>query len=281
MRRVQKEDGREAQLRLAVAQPSVAPGGVAANAALAAELIDRAAGAGADAVLFPELFLCGYELGLLDQPAAVDVRVDDPRLDPVAHACRAGSVAAVVGASLADAGRRTISSIVFGGGGDVIAVYDKMHLDSTERLLYSPGERPCTVTVRGWRLGLAICYDVSFPEHARAYALAGADAYLCSGAFFVGHSSLRRDIYFPARALENTMYVAFSNFPAASSGPGYCGRSAVYGPDGAAVAEAGADESGLVIAELDRSVLVATRETLTMLGEATPATEAVAVIGAP
>ena len=111
------------------------------------------------------------------------------------------------------------------------------------------------------------CYDSSFPEHGRALALADADVYLVSGAFPLGNSDHRRSIYFPARALENTFYVAFANFVGGHDGLDYCGRSALYGPDGRLLADAGPDEAGIAVAELETEVLRQTRETLQMLDD--------------
>ena len=107
-------------------------------------------------------------------------------------------------------------------------------------------------------------------------ALAGADAYLVSGAFPGGESDHRRSIYFPARALENTFYVAFANFIGAHDGLEYRGRSAVHGPDGRLLADAGPDQPGIAVADFDPDTLRQTRETLPMLRdrfEARPAIE--------
>ena len=86
-----------------------------------------------------------------------------------------------------------------------------------------------------------------------------------SGAFPGGESDHRRSIYFPARALENTFYVAFANFVGAHDGLEYRGRSAVYGPDGRSLADAGPDGAGIAVAKLDPEILRRTRETLPML----------------
>ncbi len=86
-----------------------------------------------------------------------------------------------------------------------------------------------------------------------------------SAAFPVGDSDHRRSDYFPARALENTFYVAFANFVGAHDGLDYCGRSAVHGPDGRVLADAGPDRAGIAVAELDPEALRRTRATLQML----------------
>jgi predicted amidohydrolase len=250
-------------LRVAAAQAVAGPGEVEENAATAARLVANAAERGAHLVVFPELFLCCYDLGRLRrEPERCDVAADDARLDPVREACRLAEVAAVVGASVLDEDGRTISALVVGAGGDLVARYDKQHLDRTERDLFRPGTGACAVDAAGWRLAIGICYDGTFPEHARAAALAGAHAYLCP----VSHTE--RSVVHPARARENTMYVALSNHLGEADGRRLCGHSAVWDPNGEVLADAGPAEEGLAIADFDPAVLAQTRADRPVLEEA-------------
>lgn len=265
-------------LRIAAAQAAVRAGDVSANAETAAHLIETAAAEGAEVVVFPELFLCGYDLAMLrERPDRTDVTVEDPRLDPIRATCRDRRVVAVVGASLARGSERTISALVFGRDGDIEGTYEKIHVDPDERHLFAPGARHVILELEGWKLGLGICYDASFPEHARATAAAGADAYLCPSAFFGDESDHRRSVYFAARALENTFYVVFANFVGTHGGTEFCGQAAIYGPNGRAVASAGRSGDALAVAELDHAVLAATRQSLTMLRDRSDAAEQVTI----
>jgi predicted amidohydrolase len=265
-------------LRVAAAQAAVRAADVSANAETAARLIERAAGDGAKVVVFPELFLCGYDLAAIrERPDRTDVTVDDPRLDPIRDACRHERVVAVVGASLVRGRERTISALVFGRAGEVGATYEKVHLHHDERQLFAAGARHLMLELDGWKMGLGICYDASFPEHARSAALAGADAYLCPSAFFADESDHRRSVYFAARALENTLYVVFANFVGKHGGAAFSGQAAIYGPSGRALASAGRLGDAVAVADLDDAVLAATRETLTMLRDRANAPEQVTV----
>ena len=245
-------------LRVAAAQAVALPGDIERNVETAARLIGAAAADGAAVVVFPELFLCCYDLeAIARDPERCDVAEDDPRLDPLREACRAGSVTAVVGASIPAAGHRRISALVVGEEGENVARADKVHVDRSELSLFEPGE-PAAFETRGWRLAIGICRDGTFPEHARAAALAGADAYLCP----VSHE--RTSVVHPARAFENTMYVAVSNHV----GPNANGHSAVYGPEGETLADAGDAEEALAVADLDPGRLADLRERRPMLAEA-------------
>ena len=253
-------------LRVGAAQFDAVAGNITANAAVHERLIDEAGGDGVEVLVFPELSLPGYASSVLDEaPERCVVDPGGPELQPIRNACRRNRIVAVVGGALRNPRGLGLSAIVVDRQGQVCATYDKQYLDGRERGWFVPGTAGCMIEVGGWRLALGICYDSSFPEHGRALALAGADAYLVSGAFPGGESDHRRSIYFPARALENTFYVAFANFVGAHDGLEYRGRSAVYGPDGRLLADAGSDRTGIAVADFDPERLRRTRETLPML----------------
>ena len=236
-------------IRVAAAQAVAVPGDIERNAATTARLIRSAE---ADVVVFPELFLCCYDLA-----AVADVTEDDPRLEPVREACREAGATAVVGASVRVGEGRRISALVIGPDGETVARADKQHVDRSELPLFEPGE-PASFELKGWRLAVGICRDGTFPEHARAAALAGAHAYLCP----VSHEHL--SVVHPARAFENTMYVALANHV----GPNANGHSAVYGPEGEVLADAGDAAEAVVAAEFDPQRLAELRERRPVLAEA-------------
>ncbi|MFC9324733.1 carbon-nitrogen hydrolase family protein [Kitasatospora sp. NPDC057015] len=248
-------------LRIATAQAPVVPGDIPANAATAAAVIREAAAAGARLVLFAEKFLSGYEPTLIRaDPLRHAVQPDDDRLAPIADACREGATTAVVGAAVRDeAGDLRVSALVIGPDGVLVTRYDKQYLFKSERELYRPGTAGCTLVLDGWRLGLGICYDSGFPEHARAAALDDCHAYLVGALFSVGHGHHESRTWFPARALDNTVYTVLANHIGETGGWHTCGASAVWGPDGRLLAEAGPDRTDLVLADLDPDVLSATR----------------------
>ena len=253
-------------LRIGAAQFDAVGGDIAANAAAHERLIAEAGGLGVDVLVFPELSLTGYASNILNEaPERCVVDPDGPGLKPIRDACLRNGLVAVVSGCLRNPRGLGLSAIVIDRQGRVCATYDKRHLDGPEKGWFVPGASGCMIEVDGWRLGIGICYDSSFPEHARALALEGADAYLVPGAFPLGISDHRRSIYFPARALENTIYAAFANFVGSHDGLNYCGHSAVHGPDGRLLADAGPDQTGIAVAALDHVKLLQTRAAMQML----------------
>src|SRR5262245_45665301 len=197
---------------VAATQAEAAPGDLPANVITAARMARAAAGRGASVVVLPELFLSAYHPPALRASTAADVAADeasavaDPRLDPLRDTARDHSIVIVVGAPVRHAdGRRACSALVVDRAGAVLAAYDKQQLwTAEEQALFTPGGHGTTLTVDGWRLALGICYDGCFPEHGRAAAEDGAHAYLAPSGYVQG-SAHRRDLYYAARALDNTM----------------------------------------------------------------------------
>lgn len=142
---------------------------------------------------------------------------------------------------------------VVGPDGALVAAYRKAHLYDAfgyqESSRLSPGE-PAAVTVdlpgHAMRVGLMTCYDLRFPEHARALVDGGADLLLVPAAWVRGPAKERHwTTLLAARAIENTVYVA----GAAKAGDRYCGLSQVIDPMGVVVAGL-AESDGWLVASL-------------------------------
>lgn len=235
-------------LRVAAAQAESVSGDVDANVATAVSVVGRAAHEGARLVVLPELFLTGYDPDGWGPDSAVTA--DDPRLQPLRNLARDRSTVVVVGAAVRRAARsdqaprHTLSLLVFDATGEVSTPYDKQHLFAAERGFFIPGDHGATIVVDGWDIGLGVCYDGCFPEHAAAAAGDGAMAYACPSAYYAG-SEHRRDLYYAARALDNGIYVVFSGLTGRCGGYAFNGGSAVYDPEGRPVARVD-DVSGAV-----------------------------------
>lgn len=264
-----------APLRLAVVQTEAVPGDVAGNALRAAKLVSESTRRGARVVLLPELHLSAYDLPTLaTTPEACQIAADeagqvtDARLEPLAAAALEGAAAVLVGAAVRRPdGTLTNSVLAADPTGRVSVVYDKQNLwHADEASLFTPGSRGGCVEVDGWRLGIGVCYDMSFPEHARAAAAAGAHAYLCLSAFATGNEH-KAAIYLAARALENTVYSVFVNPVGGPAERPANGGSAVYRPDGSTLGSVGTAREKMLMAELHPTAIVEVRGVLHMLAE--------------
>ncbi|HEX6685808.1 MAG TPA: carbon-nitrogen hydrolase family protein [Candidatus Limnocylindrales bacterium] len=255
-------------LTVAAVQAEPVPGDVAGNAVTAARLARQAADRGAQLAVLPELFLSAYHPpSLRADPHGTAVTTDDPRLDPL----RDTGIVTVIGAAVRHPNRRlTCSALVIGRDGTATAAYDKQHLwGPDENELFNPGINGATLTVDGWRLGLGVCYDGCFPEHGRAAAVDGAHGYLVPSGYLEG-SQHRRDLYYRARALDNTMYVVFANSVGGKAPWRFNGGAAIHDPQGRVLEQAPDEGEAIVVSTLDPQVLAETRTAHAMLADRLP-----------
>jgi omega-amidase len=109
------------------------------------------------------------------------------------------------------AGEMFITCYAFGPDGEMLAKQRKLHLFEAEAQSFKPGYEVNYFDYRNSRIGIAICYDIDFPETVRKFALSDCDV-LAVPAKIWKEGMEPWMIYVQARVLENRMPIAFANF---------------------------------------------------------------------
>lgn len=197
----------------------------------------------ADLVLFPELFVGGYNT---DDPGSVAIEVEDPALATVFEACRRSGCAAVIGfTELLEDGGFANSAVCVQSDGIPAGVYRKTHLfGPAERSAFVAGDELRVFTLAGRAIGPEICFDVEFPEPARLMATAGAEILVTISANMEPYAADHR-LAARARALDNRLHHLYVNRTGRESGHTFTGESCVINPSGTVLAELGRDEGVL------------------------------------
>lgn len=171
------ESRRQAPRSIAIAarSPRIRAGEPEANLDAARAAIADAVAAGARLIVLPELLTSGYALASPEQARELAIDADDASLASLAADLPADAVLVVGFAERVATGvANSVAAITRDAG--VLAVYRKTHLWDLEQALFAAGDaEPPVVETPIGRLGLAICYDLEFPEVPRALALAGAE----------------------------------------------------------------------------------------------------------
>jgi deaminated glutathione amidase len=170
----------------------------------------QAAETGADLAVFPEATQVRFGSDL--QAAAEPL--DGPFGAELAAAAKDTGVALVAGVfEPAPDGRVYNTAVAYDGTGERAAAYRKLHLFDAfghrESEQVAPGSAPVIGTLAGMRVGLAICYDVRFPELFRTLAVGGAELLVLPAAWAAGLFKEEHWVTLVrARAIENTVWVA-------------------------------------------------------------------------
>ena len=230
---------------LAVAQLTPARLDKEANLGRIESAMQQAADAGAQAILFPELFLTGYFLDR--QLAALAEPLDGPSLVRLSELAGRHHLLTICGWPESAGGPRPYNSAaVIERDGTVVGRYRKTHLFGREPEFFAAGDRLQAFDTSVGRIGVLICYDMEFPETARILALEGAAVLLTPTANMDPYAAYQA-VYTRARAMENGVYVATANTVGQLDALHFFGESSVVGPAGDVMEMAGAEERILLV----------------------------------
>lgn len=238
---------------IACVQSDVQFADVPANLRHVLETIHRVADDGAELAVFPECVLTGYAFESREEAAAVAIADDDPALAALIATTKTTGVTVSVGTLLrGDRGELWNANLLIGPSG-LVGRYHKIHLPhlGVDRFV-DRGNMPYATSPgpSGSRIGLAICYDCSFPEPMRALGLAGADV-IALGTNWPVAAARTADVVPPARSMENHLFFVAANRVGRERGFQFCGRSSICGPDGVVLAQAADDREIVLWADVD------------------------------
>ncbi|MEM0321920.1 MAG: carbon-nitrogen hydrolase family protein [Thermoprotei archaeon] len=239
-------------IRIAVAQMVARPFDREANLRLMGALMRKASDMGSRLVVFPELCVTGYSA--LHDAVRVAESVPGPSTLWISKLAAELGLSVVIGLIESHSGGLYDSAVIVNSSGDLVGVYRKVNLWSAEKKVFRRGTDPLVFDVEGFRVGVGICYDLEFPEYSRSLALMGAELLVYPSAQPAEYRDRVR-VYVKSRALENGVYVAFSNLAGVEGEYSFAASSVVIGPDGSRLTPRIRGGCGLAVCEVNREVL--------------------------
>ncbi|VTU46750.1 (R)-stereoselective amidase (plasmid) [Variovorax sp. SRS16] len=229
---------------------------------------------GAELVVFPEHF--DWAGGSVAEKVAAgeDVR-GGPAYDMCQRLARDCQIHVHSGSfyeTAAGLGRVYNTTVIFNPEGEEIGRYRKIHLfdiHTPDGLRYGEsdsvlaGSETCVIDIHGFRMGLAICYDIRFPELFQKLMRDGADVIVLPAAFTLQTGKDHWEVLCRARAIETQCYFLAAAQIGALEHNGETrytyGHSLFCDPWGHVIARA-SDQVGIVSARLDRGLIAKTRK---------------------
>ncbi len=238
-------------IRVAGVQMDPQIGDVAGNLSRCLDGVERAVAAGAQLVVFPEAALTGYVYGGREEALVKAETIPGPSTDALADACRRTGAYVAVGLLEKDGDRLYNASALVGPEG-LVGKYRKLHLPylGVDRFV-DPGDiAPAVYETAIGRIGLAICYDLDFPEYARVLALMGAQI-IVTVTNWPDDIEFVPDFVVQTRARENIVNLVAVNRAGVECGVRFIGRSMVVDPKGNVLAEGAHFEEDFILADID------------------------------
>ncbi len=236
------------------------------NLKTAERLIAEAADQGAEVIVLPENFAL-MPLQLKDRLKFKESKEGGPIHDflrKLAQRHKVWLVAGTIPYSSNHEEKVRAACLVFNAQGDIVAHYDKMHMfdvsiynheNYQESSVIEAGNQIVVVDTPVGKIGLAVCYDIRFPELFRCLFHKGAEIFVLPSAFTKATGGVHWEILSRARAIENFAYfVGCGQTGVHSNGRETYGHSLIVEPWGSVVSSI-AEREGTIHADIDLDYL--------------------------
>lgn len=244
-------------LTISLAQMQVVPGDISRNTNQMQKMVAEAARRKSSLLVFPELFATGYVLNEAKERAD---ELSKGMFAEISTLATKGNLA-ITGSILEKRGLEVANSMpFFAPNGRMLGIYRKMHLFGLfeEDKYIAPGQSPLVLDLPWGTTGLAICYDLRFPEMFRRYAVKeDAKMVIICAEWPLARIAHWRALLI-ARAIENQCFIIACNAAGKSGDTVMGGHSMVIDPWGKIVVEAGETQQ-IVTADIELDEIAVAR----------------------
>lgn len=254
-----KERKKVSDVTIALGQVSSKVGDKDHNIEVIRKITKQAKGRKADLIAFPELSVTGYVVRDRAYELAEPVP-DGPSVRKIEEIAKKENVHMIFGMIEKSAKASAVlhNDAVLVGPKGYIGKYQKMYLPThsvfEEKRYFRPGYQTPVFDTEIGKIGIAICYDIYFPEVTRMLTLKGAKLIV----YISASPSVRKGFFetlTAARAIENTVFVAFVNLAGIQDGLQFWGGSRIIAPSGNPISRARYDKDDLITARINYSDL--------------------------
>lgn len=244
----------------------------AANLERARELILRAAASGCQVAVLPEMFNCPYDHEFFIKFA--ETAPDGQTLQMLARTAGEAGIT-IIGGSIPEKSGENLynTSFVFGPDGTLLGRQRKVHLFEVEHeaLVFREsdtlraGAELNVINTPVAAFGIAICFDIRFPELFRTLVLQGAQVVVIPAAFNLITGPVHWELLLRARAVDNQVYTVGASAARDPNARYVCyGHSMVVDPWSTVIGRLD-EQPGLLVADIDYDVLEKVRAELPLL----------------
>lgn len=243
-------------MKILLAQMDILLGEKERNVKKARDIIQKS---DSDIIVFPELFTTGFDYENLETLA------EYRPFETVAKLQESCGKSLISGSILERDGKQFYNTMFLADGSKVLGYYRKFHIFDKEKESFSPGRDLSVINSPFGKIGMAICYDIRFPEYFRAMVKKDAHIFIIPSEFPKPRLNHWR-VLLQARAIENQCFIIAVNRVGKDKRLEYFGHSLVIDPWGEIIYEA-AEEEGTAPVEIDLSLVERIRKDFSVLDD--------------
>ncbi len=238
-------------MKIALAQIDCTPGDITKNLDHIDFYITKAKSDGNDLIVFPEMSDLGYDMKLILKNAQ---DWDSGPSQKISDLAKSNDIAVVAGIAERDGDDVYNTLVIVDRTGKILGKYRKIHLITAKPICehhhLKQGNALVLHTINGITCGFMTCYDIRFPEMARALTLSGAQMLITPSAFPLVRGEHWKTIL-TCRAIENQVYVAAPNRIGNDAGITFGGATRLIDPYGVTISSASEIDSTLITGNVD------------------------------
>ena len=238
-------------MKICVAQTKPITGDIKANITNHKQLVALAVANGAEAIFFPELSLTGYEPTLAKELA---IDQNDSRLDDFQVISDAKQITIGVGIPTKNSSGICISMMIFQPF-KARKTYSKQYLHPDEYPFFVSGQNNTNLVVNNTNMALAICYELSVPEHSENAFISGAKIYVASVAKFIKDID-KAQISLADIAQRYSMTVLMANSIGQADGNECAGKTSIWNNKGILVGQLNENAEGILLIDTETHEIV-------------------------
>ena len=237
-------------MKISVAQTRPAKGNIEKNIDSHKRFIDCALTLGADMIIFPELSITGYEPRLANELATGK---DDSRFNDFQRISNTRQITIGIGVPVSTHGGITISMVLFQPQ-QARELYSKQYIHADEEPFFISGQSSSGLIGDKKNIALAICYELSVPQHAEDASRNGAKIYIASAVKTIAgvEKSIAR---LSEIAAKYSMTVLLSNCVGIADGEVCGGKTSIWDNTGKLIDQLDGKNEGMLLLDTDTGVV--------------------------
>ncbi|MHA1911660.1 MAG: carbon-nitrogen family hydrolase [Candidatus Kariarchaeaceae archaeon] len=248
-------------LFFACIQMDIKLGDIKANISHAEQMISSATKKGANVILLPELFTTGYDLA---NSRALAEKLDGPTVQWMTKISKENNIT-LMGSIIEVGDDLPYNTLVVCSPEGLISSYRKIHLFAPmgEADAFIQGNSLSVLTLSGWKIGLAICYDLRFADMFVQYSNHEIDLLILC-AEWPSVRIAHWDALLLARAIESQFYVVACNRVGSDLSNSFGGHSQIITPSGDLISK-GSNHEEIVSGIIDLDLVPSSKKSFSIV----------------
>lgn len=215
------------------------------------EIVKKASQKKVDFLVFPELFLTGYDLPYIMEKNNI-LEINDERILSLCQMAKRNDISFLIGLPLRIQNRVYISALYINCEGNIEEIISKNYLYGMEREFFTPGTVAKLITIKGFRIGIGICFDSAHSEHITALKDRGIDMFIGSSLYSRGEGKKEMEHNFSQISSKYDILSAVVNYADKTGNWLSCGNSSFYDKTGHIYMKLAECKEGLLISQIQK-----------------------------